>query len=88
MEISLPQDLQQFVEEKVRAGQYANQSDVIRGALEVLKAQETLTPEDIEELRKEIAIGIEQADRGDFVEFDADQIKAEGRRWLAAKKGK
>ena len=48
----------------------------------------------LEELRKEIAIGIEQLDRGEYTEYDEntlgdhfEEIKAEGRRRLAAQQG-
>jgi hypothetical protein len=37
----------------------------------------------LEDLRKEIKIGVEQADRGEVVPLDIEEIKAEGRRRLA-----
>jgi hypothetical protein len=37
---------------------------------------------DIEELKREIEIGVEQADRGEFVEFTAQDIIREGREIL------
>ena len=39
----------------------------------------------LEELRREIGIGIEQADRGDTAPLDVQEIKDEVRRRLAAK---
>ena len=39
----------------------------------------------LEELRREIAVGIEQADRGDTAPLDVQEIKDEVRRRLAAK---
>jgi hypothetical protein len=33
-------------------------------------------------LRRELQVGFEQADRGEFVDWDADRIKAEGRELL------
>lgn len=40
-----------------------------------------------EELRREIAVGIEQADRGDTAPLDTDAIKAEVHRRLKHKAG-
>jgi hypothetical protein len=42
----------------------------------------------MEELRGEIAIGIEQADRGDMAPLNVQEIKDEVRRRLAANKGR
>ena len=39
----------------------------------------------LEELRREIAVGIEQADRGDTAPLDVQEIKDEVRRRLTAK---
>jgi antitoxin ParD1/3/4 len=89
MNVSLHPELVKFVEEQVAAGAYSSASDMINGALLFLKDHQDLMPKDaaeIEKLRRKIAMGIEQADRGEFVDFDAEKIKAEGRRRLAAKR--
>lgn len=78
MRISLRPDLEKFVEEKVRQGQYENVDAVLNNAVEMLKAQDEMSPEDLEALRREIDIGLEQADRGEFVEFTAEDIIREG----------
>src|SRR5688500_17487114 len=85
MTVSIRPDLKKFVEGKVKAGEYADASEAINGALELLRDQERLTAEDVEELRAEIAVGIEQLDRGEVVEFTAKDIQAQGRRILAAR---
>ena len=38
----------------------------------------------LDELRAKLQVGIEQADRGEFVEFTAEDVKAEGRKRLAS----
>jgi antitoxin ParD1/3/4 len=86
MNISLSPELRKYVAEKVSSGQYHSPADVVAAALLLMKDEESLTAEEIEELRKEIAIGIEQADRGEFVEFTAKDIQAEGRRILRSQK--
>ena len=84
MDISLIPPLQKFVEEQVRSGRYSSAEELINGAVATLQSQhEALTPQEVEELRREVAIGIAEADRGDFVEFTAQDIIAEGRQRLA-----
>ena len=82
MHVSLGQDLQEFVDAKVRSGQFQSPEDVVRGALAFLKAQETATPEDLLELRKLLGPAVEQADRGELTPLDLDDVKrkAEARR--------
>jgi antitoxin ParD1/3/4 len=82
-EIKLSPEMKRFVEEKVRSGQFASASEVVHGALSALRAEEELSPGDVEELRREVAIGLEQADRGEFVAFTAETIITEGRHILA-----
>jgi antitoxin ParD1/3/4 len=76
MEITLPPEILKFIEEKVQAGQFQSPSDVICGAIGMLKAQEELTSEDLADLREEVAIGLEQLARGDCAEWDVDEEKA------------
>ena len=87
MRISLRPDLEKFVEEKVRAGDYADADALVNDAVAMLREQELptedeLSPEDqkkLADLRRELNIGIEQAERGEFVEFTAEDIKRAGR---------
>ena len=88
MNVSLTQELEALVEEKVRSGMYHSASEVIREALRLLKEQDQLREIRLAELRKEIAIGVEQADRGELVPLDIEAIKAEGRARLARMKGR
>ena len=53
--IELPEDLQAFAEERVRAGQYASVADVVRAALEEKK---------LAALRDALDVGIEQMNAG------------------------
>ena len=75
MKVSLSTEMQRFVDEKVRSGQYATPDDVVNSALAVLSAQETENPQDTEELRRLIAVGIAQLDRGEGAEWDPDDLK-------------
>jgi antitoxin ParD1/3/4 len=48
--------------------------------MRLLQEQEQLRQMRLEALRKDIAVGLEQEARGEFVPLDAEWIKAEGRR--------
>jgi antitoxin ParD1/3/4 len=52
----------------LKSGYYQTQSEVLREDLRSLKEREEVKQLRLAELRKEIAEGIEQADRGQFVD--------------------
>jgi antitoxin ParD1/3/4 len=79
MNILLQPDVQKFVEEKVKSGQYASPEEAVNLLLTHVRQQEELSPQDIEEVRSEIDRGIREAERGEFAEFTAEDIIAEGR---------
>jgi len=63
MEISLPPELEIMVQTRVASGRSGSASDVVREALELMADRDQL-----DELRRLVAIGIEQADRGELIE--------------------
>jgi antitoxin ParD1/3/4 len=86
MNISLTPELVQFVQDLVQTGMYHSSSEVIRDGLRLLREREQLRHIRIEELRKELAIGLEQLERGEYTVLNENtlaEIKAEGRRRLA-----
>jgi antitoxin ParD1/3/4 len=83
MNVHLGETLEKFVGELIESGLYQSQSEVIREGLRLLKEREDLRKLKLEELRSDIRKGIDQLDRGEGVPFDAEAIKAEGRRRLA-----
>ena len=54
MKILLKPELEKFVADKVKAGQYADASDIVNEALDVLKEQEEFTPQHEAYLRREV----------------------------------
>ena len=83
MNVLLKPELEQFVSEKVKAGQYTDASDIVNEALEVLREQEQFTPEHEAYLRREVRKAIKQLDEGQRAQFDARKIIAEERKRLA-----
>jgi antitoxin ParD1/3/4 len=90
MNISLTNELEQYVASKVESGLYHTASEVIRDGLRLLKERDEVHQKRLAELRREIAVGFEQADRGHvrpFNEETASRIKTRARKRLAAQKG-
>ncbi|HCC57083.1 MAG TPA: type II toxin-antitoxin system ParD family antitoxin [Solibacterales bacterium] len=84
MNVNLGSVFDQFVADLLGTGLYQSQSEILREGLRLLKEREDLKQLRLAELRREIAIGSEQADRGEFV--DGEQVFAEIRQRSAERK--
>lgn len=72
MNISLTPHLEKFVKRKVASGKYGYASEVVREALRLLDEVEKERQAHIHELRREVQIGIDEADRGEM--YDVDDV--------------
>jgi len=86
MNVSLSAELESFVNDRVKSGSYHSPSELIADALRLFKEREAMRTSRIEELRKEIAVGIEQLDRGEYV--DGEVAMERLRQNIRACKGK
>ena len=68
MNVNLGTVFDQFVADLLKTGHYQSQSEILREALRLLKEREELKGLRLAELRKEIALGASEADRGKFVD--------------------
>jgi len=84
MNVNLGPVFDEFVAEMLKSGLYQSQSEILREGLRLLKEREDLKKHRLGELRKEIALGADQAERGDFV--DGRQVFAKIRRKSAERK--
>ena len=84
MNVHLGAALDQFVADLLKTGHYQSQSEILREGLRLLKEKEDLKQLRLVELRREIAIGTAEADRGRFV--DGKQAFAEIRKRSAERK--
>jgi antitoxin ParD1/3/4 len=84
--VSLRPELAAFLTTMVDEGRYSSADDAIASALEMLRSHEGLVSQNIDELRREAAVGAEDVERGEVEEWDVEAIKAEGRRLLAVKR--
>jgi len=82
MNVSLTPELEKLVNERVRSGMYSSASEVVREALRLLNDQEELRRRKLEDLRKEIQIGIAQADRGEVAPLNLEEMKRRLKRRL------
>jgi antitoxin ParD1/3/4 len=71
MNVSLTPELERYVTTKVESGLYQTASEVVREGLRLLKEKEELHLTKLEGLRREIQVGIDQADRGELSPMDA-----------------
>ena len=84
MNVSLTPQLEDFVKDKVKSGRYSSASEVVREALRMLEERDRR----LVELRKEIAIGLEDVEAGRVAPLDMEAIKRDGRRLLAEQQAK
>jgi antitoxin ParD1/3/4 len=78
MNFTLPPDLEQYIRDQLAAGKFPSAREVISEALRRMRAYD----QKIADLRREIAIGIEQADQGlvtEFNEVTLDRVKNKAR---------
>jgi antitoxin ParD1/3/4 len=80
--ISLNEEDRRFIEEIMKSGRYFSESEVVAEALSEFRVRETIRREKMTELRAKVQSGIAQADNGEFVEFTAADVMADGRRRL------
>jgi antitoxin ParD1/3/4 len=80
MNVSLTPELEEFVEQNVRSGLYQTASEVVREGLRLLREREDLRRTQLEALRRDIAVGVEQADRGQVAPLNAKETLARVRK--------
>lgn len=90
MNVSLTRELEDFIHTKVAGGGYRSASEVVREALRLLQGEDALRSAQIEELRRQIQLGVDQLaaeqppalSEQDLADLFED-IKANGRKRLA-----
>ena len=86
MNVSLTPELEKLVSERVRSGMYSSASEVVREALRLLTEHEGVRRQKLEELRKEIQIGLDQIERGEGRPLDIVKMKSRLRKRLRDQK--
>ena len=74
--ISLTPEQDAFIEEAIRSGEYQNASEAVRDALRALQQRRREDALKLEALRRQINVGIEALDRGEFIEIADNELEA------------
>jgi antitoxin ParD1/3/4 len=82
MNINLSPQLEELVKSKVSSGLYSSASEVVREALRMMEERDRIKAIKLEELRRDIREGLES---GPATEWNAEEIKKEGRKRRAAR---
>jgi antitoxin ParD1/3/4 len=72
LNVSLTPELEKFVEARVASGRYLSASEVVREGLRLLEEREVSHQEALDEVRRKISVGLEQAERGEL--FDGEEV--------------
>ena len=89
MNVPLTPELERLVRRKVRSGRYESASELVRESLRLLEEWDRFRQVQAVALRKDVARGLGQLERGRFTDYDEGSlkqlqadIKAAGRRRL------
>ena len=89
MNISLTKELETLVSKKVSSGRYHSASEVVREGLRLLEEKDMLHHARLEQLKRNVQLGIDQLDRGQGTLYTEESlrdlfenVKTEGRKRL------
>lgn len=85
MNISLPQELKDYVDKLVSSGRYESASEMVRDALRQHREFEALRVRAMEDLAAAVELGWAELDAGRVEDFDLEAIKTAGRKRMARK---
>lgn len=74
MNVNLTPEMAAYVASEIATGDYVSSSELVRDALRLLRFERDVEREKLAVLRREIDIGITEADRGEFSERTVKEI--------------
>lgn len=86
LNVSLPPELESRVRRHVESGLYGSASEVIREALRLFEAYQTVQAANLAALKADIDQGVADISAGRIKELDVESIKRRGRATLAARR--
>ena len=89
MKITLTPELAEIIEKKVRDGDFTSTDNAVNSLLSYIIGQEEILGDAaLTELRRKIAVGVAQAERGEASEWDPNEVWEEVERRYAEQQGK
>ena len=86
MNVSLTPQLERFIERKVREGKYQTASEVVREALRLLADRDDRRALELDRLRRDIRLGLDDIRTGRVADLDVERLKAEARKEVGTRK--
>jgi antitoxin ParD1/3/4 len=84
MNLSLTPEVEQFIQIQLESGKYATAEEVVLAGIKLLEEREKIYKERLDELKREILIGIEASERGEVIDgeefFQKMQLHLQQRR--------
>ena len=77
--VNITDQLNNWISQKVKSGDYNNASEVFREGLRVLKSRDERDQLELELLRHKVGVGVEQANNGNFSERNINTIIAQAK---------
>jgi antitoxin ParD1/3/4 len=84
MNVSLTPELEKYIQKQVASERYQTASEVVRQAIRMMQQGEAYEKAKLEALRQDIQIGLDQLDRGEYIE--GKDLTVESIRKLAIEK--
>lgn len=85
MTVSLPAELEKFIEQSVKSGRFTSEGELLCEAIETLRTREEFRQFQLAGLRGKLREGVADLDAGRVAEWDGEDIKRRGRELLAAR---
>jgi len=76
MGIRLDKELTEYVQERIRSGDYPSATDVVATALRIMREMQETEVAANDDLRKAVAEGLAQLDRGEGEPWDVEKTRA------------
>lgn len=78
--IDIPEEQARFMRDAVATGRFRDESEVVRAALQLLEQEEEEYRENLETLRAEVQMGMDDIEAGRYTELNSrEEIEAFGR---------
>ncbi len=89
MKITLTPELAEIIQKRVADGDFASADNAVNSLLSyIIGQEEILGDQALAELRRKIAVGVAEIERGEATEWDPNEVWEEVERRCPEKKGK